>query len=342
MNDLLSPDKETRKIAAAEINLAASSDPSVLDIPQLLDMLLQITDDTIALQIANAVSNATRLLPEIQINYFDEIMSTLDNLSERDLSDESKYGSIAVILFAIISSSFLSNTNLLPDYLSTLFKLMLCNGSIRFSAAIPVNSVGSKTPAILANYVEETFEAIKSGHSELIPTLMKLYQYDEGVFINNVDFLIELLSTHINQRGIILPVLHNIVKTSPKILIDDVTKLESCLCLPNTASQTIMILSELAKENPEILYPLVPSMVDVVEFDDNLLFLVPSILGSLGETSEKRAEEMLVILDKFLDMANKNQVNSIINEIYRITETYRHLLEPYVDKINQLKKNNFE
>lgn len=338
MNDLLSPDEETRKIAAAEINLAASSDPSVLDIPQLLDMLLQITDDTIALQIANAISNATRLLPEIQTRYFDEIMSALDKLSERDLSDENKYGSIAVILFTIISPSFLSNTNLLSDYLSPLFKLMLCNGSIRFSAAIPVNSVGSKSPAILANYVEETFEAIKMGHSALIPTLMELYQYDEEVFINNTNYLIELLSTNINHRGIILPILHNISKTKPEIFFENVIKLEPCLCLPNTASQTIMILSELAKEEPEILYPLVPSMVDVVEFDDNLLFLIPSILGSLGKTSEKRAEEMLEILDKFLDMANKNQVNSIISEIYRITESYRHLLEPYVDKINQLKK----
>ena len=155
MNELLSMDEETRRIAAAEINLAASSDPSVLNIPELLDILPQITDDTIALQVANAISNATRLLPEIQTNYFDNIINTLDILADRDLSDESKYGSIAVLLFSIISPSFLANPHLLPDYLSTLFKLMLCNGSIRFSAAMPINAVGSKTPAILANYVEE-------------------------------------------------------------------------------------------------------------------------------------------------------------------------------------------
>ncbi len=340
MNDLLSSDKEIRKIAAAEVNLAASSDPSVLDIPTLLDILLQITDDTIALQVANAISNATRLLPEIQTNYVDEIMSTLNKLSERDLSDESKYGSIAVLLFTIISPSFLSNTNLLTDYLSTLFKLMLCNGSIRFSAAIPINSVGSKSPAILANYVEESFEAIKSGHSALIPTLMELYQYDEEVFINNTDFLIDLLATNISHRGIILPVLHNISRIKPELFFEHVVKFESCLSLPNTSSQTIMILTELTKKDPEMVYPLVPLMVDVVEFDDNLLFLVPGVLGNIGRTSERRGEEMLIILDKFLDMANENQTTLIIKEIYRIAELFRHLLEPYIDKINYLKKSN--
>ncbi len=337
MNDLLSPDKETRKIAAAEINLAASSDPSVLDIPLLLDILLEITDDTIALQLANAISNATRLLPEIQTSYFDEIMTTLNKLSERDLSDESKYGSIAVLLFTIISPSFLSNPNLLTDYLSTLFKLMLCNGSIRFSAAIPINSAGSKSPAILANYVEETFKAIKIGHSALIPTLMELYQYDEDVFINNTAYMIDLLTSNINYRGIILPVLHNISKNKPELFFDHIVKFESCLSLPNTSSQTIMILTELANKDPEMLYPLVPLMVDVVEFDDNLLFLIPSILGSIGRTSESRGEEMLIILDKFLDMANENQTTVILKEIYRIAELFRHLLEPYIDKINYLK-----
>jgi hypothetical protein len=212
---------------------------------------------------------------------------------------------------------------------------MLCNGSIRFSAAIPVNSVGAKSPEILANYVEEIFEVIKSGHSALIPTLMELYQYDDEEFIKNYKFLIELLATDINNRSLILPILHNISKKIPELFFDHIEKFESSLSLPTTASQTVMILSEIAKKEPEILYPLVPSMIDVVEFDNNLLFMLPGILGRIGITSKKRAEEIITYLDNFLELANENQVSLIKNEINNITDIYSELLERKIDKIDE-------
>ncbi|MHA2251265.1 MAG: hypothetical protein ACXAD7_12960 [Candidatus Kariarchaeaceae archaeon] len=336
MDELFSDDEQTRRNAARKITeLPASNiDNFTAKVPEFLGYIEKTKDDFVALQIANAISTANTMNTYVKSNYADNILQTIDKLSaDRTLSDDDMWGSTSLILLNTVSDLFRTDMSVLQKWLPLLFRLSAQPGSVKHSASAPITQAGMQSPKLLANYVDELFELIKGGFTQIITSVMNLYKFNPEAFERNFDYLIELYKTDIQWQSITLMVLGEIAKKNSKLFAPHVDIFSQGLNSPAQASQIAMLLNEVVKTNADAVTPLVPIMKQAVEFNDNLLYQIPNILGYIGQTSEEKAKEMLIHLDSFLNEANDNQKIMILSEFRNLGEMDKALLDPYIDKM---------
>jgi hypothetical protein len=249
------------------------------------------------------------------------------------------WGSTGVILFTAISDQFQANMPLLKKWLPLLFRLSGMPGSIKHSASAPITTIAMQSPNILAENVRDIFELIKGGFTSAISSLMSLYPHDPEAFEENFDFLLKLYQTDIQWQSITLMVLGEIAKKKPEFFDEHIPVFANGLTNPSQASQIAMMFKEIARNNPQVVYPLVSNLQQAVQFNDNLLYQVPNILGFIGQISEETAKEILTILDSFLSNASDTATMLILSEFQNLGEMSKELLDPYISKIKQYEED---
>jgi hypothetical protein len=342
VDELFSDNEQIRRNAAQNISQLPTTDINAFTqkVPEFLGYLEKTDDDFVAMQIANAISTANTMDPNIKTSYTTNILQTLDKVSEnRDLSDDDMWGSTGVILFTTVSDQFQTNTALTKEWLPLLIKLSGKSGSIKFSASAPITHAAMQTPNVLADNVGDIFKLIKGGFTSVISSLMNLYKFDPQVFEDNLEYLLHLYQTDMQWQSITLTVLGEIAKKKPELFSPHIKLFETGLNSPAQAVQIAMMLVEVARVNPHAVYTLLPAMQQAAKFNDNLLYQVPNILGFIGQTSDEKAREMLIILDSFLAEANDHQKIMILSEFRNLGEMKKEFLDPYIERIKSFESD---
>jgi len=111
MDRLLSDDESIRRQAATELVEQATSNPGTVQplIPTLLEYMGKSSDDMVSMQIASAISKIHESIPATAETYSKEILSSLDILSSRNLTDDENESMITT------AATLLLNTQV--DYL---------------------------------------------------------------------------------------------------------------------------------------------------------------------------------------------------------------------------------
>jgi hypothetical protein len=130
-----------------------------------------------------------------------------------------------------------------------------------------------------------------------------------------------------------LTIFYEISKKKPELLEPHLDLFIPSLMSPMTGSVVAMLLSEIARVNPEGVYPYLNNVKQSVDYVEALRYTVPNILGLIGRLSEDIAREILPFLADLLKDADQNVAIMVLMEFYNLGEMNRDLLVPYMDLI---------
>ena len=308
-------------------------------IPELFQILREFDVEMVLLQVATNLSRTFQSNNSLIDSYIDDLKAVIDLYTSKDLTDEKLLGSVVIHLIQLVQPKLKAGGEFLKEWLDVLFKLTLTNGSVKHIASAPIIGVAMQQPILLKDHVGQIFETIDNGFSSLASSLINLYSYNPEEFINRIDNLINKYQTDLAYQSIYLMILTEIAKKNPELLVSRVSVFQTGLSNPSLATSVIMLYTELASSDAGALYPLMPQIVQATTYNPNLMYQIPNILSLIGRTSDERAREVLTHLFSFLNTANDTMKAMILSEIRNLGEMNRELLDSYIDLIRNYENS---
>jgi hypothetical protein len=308
-------------------------------IPEILELIGKSTDDMVTMQLANAVRIACQKVPGANQKHKAQVMETLRQLSSREMTEDSSDATInaaAVFLFETQIEALKSDKSLFVESLPLLFTYLKKEGTVRYSPYRVIAQVASEQPSALRDYTGEIIGLVNDGRKELSSSLLHLYQVNQAAFNEKIDILLEILQQDSDLRGLVLSVLLEMSKDSPELFVPYVDILVSLLESPVSATSVSMILSEVAREEPESIYHYTQKLATAMRRMDVLKNTMPTVLGLVGRKSEERAAEILTILRPLLDESDQTNVMVALQQYRSLGQMNRDLLGEYISRIKAL------
>ena len=333
MQELLDADEAIRRKAAAElIERATNSTTEVASkIPELVGFIRESTDDMVSMQIAHAISIMCEKSPGVERTYSGNIMGTLEFLSSRPMTEdegETMINAVATHLFNTQVPQLTADSSFLRSSLPLLFKYLGKEGSARWPAYTVVARVAAENPKMFEDYVGVIIEMVARGSSELSPPLMFLYKFKPVEYHSRIETLVGVYQKDANLRSLLLSIFLEISKDKPDLLEPHLGMFVEGLNSPTTGSMNATIMSEIARNNPGVVYPHLDSLKKSVDYVDALKYTVPNVLGLIGRMSDDVAREVLPFLADLLKDADQNLAIMVLSEFINLGEMNRELFEP--------------
>lgn len=341
MQNLFDADAQVRREASQELVNQAENSPHEIEsqIHELLEVIKTSTDDMVTMQVSLAISTTCEKIPETSKKFTSEIMAVLEFLSAKPLSADSN----EIMVTATVTHLFNSQVGLLQSdiqalqkHLPLLFKYLKKGGDARWGAYRVIAQVVPENPRIFKDYVGDLIDLVLSGSKELSGSLLMLYSINPGEFENRLHLLFRLYETDSDLRTLVMSVFLEISRNRPELFKDhlelmvvDLKMLQS----PMTATNCTMIMSEVAREYPNAVYPYLGNLKMSVEYVDTLRYTIPNLVGLIGQMSEEVASEVLSFLAELLADADQNLIAMILSEFRNLAELNRELLEPHMPMI---------
>lgn len=341
MDGLLDNDEAVRKNAADTLYDTAYANPKYVEdnFEAIADVLKQTDDSFVALRISSAISNAATQNQGFYTQNFDSLFEIFDNFLQKDITPENYWDGAMMNLYHPIQSAIDADPTLKQKALPMLFRLTKSKGNVRFSAAAPIMQLGMQQPHLLKDYVRDIFAAVKTGFNTLTSSLLNLYSYDSDAFVENTDFLLEQYRTDVAMKGSILALFDKMAVNHPELFIDHIGMFIADIMAPGTGQMVAMLIEKIVKDNPDSVYPFVNQMLQAIQYNEYLLYMIPNILGFIGQTSPERAKEMLKYLNELLDKSRDATTAAILSEFWNLAEIDRALLDPYVERIRNYESD---
>ena len=338
MQELLDAQEQIRREAGESLVKTATDKPQDLEprIPELLGIIKQSTDDMVTMQIAHACMIVCEKVPGTDKKYHTPIMGTLEFLSSREMGEddsETIINAAASHLFTTQVEVHLADSQLLESSFPLIFKYLKKKGAARWPAYRIVTSVSYENPKLLENYTGEVIDLVVQGSKELSASLMHLYNIRPDEFDSRLDVLVNLYQSDKELRSLLLSVFAEISREKPELLVPHLELFVGGLKSPVYAPMGTMILSEIARVNPNVVYPYLNELKQSLDHVDTLKFTVPQLLGLIGRLSDDVAREILPFLAELLKDADQNVAIMILSEFRNLGQMNRELLEPYMDLI---------
>ncbi|MFW9793503.1 MAG: hypothetical protein ACFFEE_04315 [Candidatus Thorarchaeota archaeon] len=340
MKELIDSSESVRRAAAEELVRQATDSPTEVasKIPELTGYIRESTDDMVSMQIAHAISIMCEKSSGVERIYSGDIMSTLEHLSSRPLTEddsESLINAAVTHLFNTQVSLLTTDPSFLRSSLPIVFKYLKKEGAARWPAYRVVAQVSSENPKIFEDYVGVIIELVAKGSTELSPPLMFLYKFKPSEFQSRIDTLVQVYQNDKNARSLVQSIFLEISKERPDLLEPYLGIFVNGLNAPTTASMNASIISEIARENPRVVYPHLDSIKQSIDYVDALKYIVPNLLGLIGSMSVDVAQEILPFLADMLEGADQNLAAMVLAEFRNMAEINRKLIEPYMDLIRK-------
>ena len=337
MENLNHDDEAIRREAYDSLNDKAENSPHEIEprIPELLNYVRINKEELVSMNIAMAISTVCEKIPTTGKKYSKDIIETLDFLSSRDMPDEgegSLLGAAASYLFRplqFLQSDIPSLQEALPVFMTYLKK----GGNVSYAPYGVISQVALETPKALEDYAGVIIHLVGQGMTQLTPSLTFLYKFNPESFEENLDTLIRVYQTDATWKSMLLTIFNEIAKKKPELLKPHLKLFIPGLMSPMTGSTVAMMLSEIARVDPEGVYPYLNNVKQSIDYVEALKYTVPNLLGLIGRLSEDVAREILPFLAELLKDADQNVAIMVLMEFYNLGEMNRELLEPYMDLI---------
>jgi hypothetical protein len=340
LQGLLDPQEQTRREVAETLVKTATDNPQEIEpqIPELLGIIKQSSDDFVSMQIAHACMLVCEKVPGTDKKYHPSIMGTLEFLSSRDMGEddsETMINAAASHLFTSQIQVHLGDPEILESSLPLVFKYLKKKGAARWPAYRIVASLSYENPKLLENYTGDIIDLVGQGSKELSSSLMHLYKIRPGEFNSRFDLLVNLYQTDSELRSLLLSVFAEMARANPELLLPHLDLFVGGLRSPAYAPTGTMILGEIARVNPQAVYPHLDELKQSLDYVDSLKFTVPQVLGLIGRLSEDVAREVLPFLAELVVDADQNVTIMVLSEFRNLGQMNRELLEPYMDLIRK-------
>jgi len=341
---LTHPQEHTRRAAAETLVKTAEDNPQTIEpqILELLNIIKQGTDDMVAMQTAHACMLVCESIPEAGKKYHAPIMDTLEFLSSREMNDddsEKMINAAASHLFTSQIQVLLADEQVLVSSFPLVFKYLKKKGMARWPPYRIVTQLSFDNPKLLENYTGDIIDLVMQGSRELSASLMHLYKIRPEEFNNRLDLLVNHYQTDSESRSLLLSVFGEMSRANPTLLIPHLDLFVGGLKSPAYAGMGAMILSEVARVDPEAVYPHLNNLKESMNYVDALKFTVPQVLGLIGRMSEDVAREILPFLAELLKDADQNEAIIVLSEFRNLGQMNNELLEPYMDLIRKLAED---
>ena len=340
MQELLDAQEKIRREAGEFLVKRATDSPQEFEsrIPELLSYIKQSNDDMVSMQIAHACMIVCDKVPGAARKHHASIMATLEFLSSREMSEddsESMISATASHLFTTQIQTLVADSQLLETTLPLVFKYLKKKGAARWPAYRVVTSVSYENPRLLENYTGDVIDLVGQGSKELSASLMYLYQIKPEDFHSRLDLLVQLYQSDADLRSLLLSVFVEMSRDNPEQLIPHLELFVGGLKSPVSASMSTVVLSEIARVNPGVVYPHLAQIQQSLDDVDALKFTVPQLLGLIGRLSEEVAREILPFLAELLKDADQNLAIMVLSEFRNLGQMNKDLLVPYMELIRK-------
>jgi hypothetical protein len=337
MENLIHDDEATRREAYTSLNEKAENSPHEIEprIPDLLNYIRVSTEEIVTMNIAMAIWTVCEKITTTGQKYSKSIIETLDFLSSRRMPDEgegSLLGAAAGYLFRTqqhLQHDIPALKEALPVFMAYLKK----GGNLSYSSYGVISHVAFETPKVLENYAGDIIQLVGQGMTQLTPTLTFLYKFNPEAFEEYLDTLLRVYQTDATAKSMILTIFYEISKKKPELLKPYLDVFIPGLMSPTTGSTVAMMLSEIARVDPEGVYPYLNDVKQSIEYVEALKYTVPNLLGLIGRLSDDIAREILPFLADILKDADQNVAIMVLLEFRNLGEMNRELLVPYMDLI---------
>ena len=337
MENLNHNDEAIRREAYDSLNEKAANTPHEIEprIPELLNYIRISKEELVSMNIAMAISTVCEKIPSTDRKYSKMVLETLDFLSPRKMPDEGEgsiLGAAASYLFRTLQ--FLQNDPpSLQEALPVFMKYLKKGGNVSYAPYGVIAHVALETPKVLEDYAGEIIHLVGEGMTQLTPSLTFLYKFNPESFEENFDTLLRVYQTDATWKSMLLTIFFEISKKKPEILKPHIELFIPALMSPITGSTVAMMLSEIARVDPEGVYPYLNQVKQSIDYVEALKYTVPNLLGLIGRLSEDIAREILPFLAELLKDADQNVAIMVLMEFRNLGELNRELLIPYMELI---------
>lgn len=308
-------------------------------VPQLFKVLNKNVQEMTKLHCVTNIAKVLSSDPTEVDNYIGSIKESIQSLLEENLSDDGLLGSAVIQLLQPVIPKFQTNSQLLSEWLDLLFELVKEDGSVKHSAYGPIVTAAMQQPIVLKDHVPKIFEAIEGGFSQLSSSLYSLYSYNPSEYERRIDLLLNLYKTDITYQSMYLMVLNEIAKKKPSLLAKHVSDFSSGLNNPSLAASVVMLYNEVASYDASVFLPYIDSLFQAVQYNQNLIYQVPNILGLVGRLNTTIGVKILDQLFKLFSMGNDMAKGMILSEIRNVGEQDKSLLDQYISQIESLESS---
>ena len=341
MKKLHSNDRNEWLEARNDLMKLANENPGAFqaNFPKFLDLVAQSPHEELVMTIACALRAAQERFPDLAITHSAEIITTLERIAEQFTMDnaESPAGSGALCLLSILGSHLQNNQDMFRRAIPVLFQLLRKKHDVSGLAFGYINTWVYRSPQLFSQHVDDLLYLVMDGKKELLVSLMQMYSRNPEAFEkpNVMEFLVNTVLSDYSYQTSAMNILWEISKKKPELVAPHVMKLRPTLQSPMTASLALMILGNVAREQPDVIKPLVPDVYQVSKSNPQYKALVPNILGLVGRMSEDTAAEMLSLLADMLKDKDQATLVQILTEMKNLGEMNRQLLAPYIELVRQ-------
>ncbi len=311
--------------------------------PKILEIVAHASHESLAMDLACALRSAQDAFPNLSLTYSTEILDALGTVTERFPMDSnnSDAGGAASCLLTFIGTQLQQDQDLFQRAMPVLFQLLRKKHAVSTVAFGYINTWIYRTPRIFANHVKDLFQLARSGKKEILLSLMQMYPHAPEEFEQPaiLEYLVETALADYSSQSAIMNILWEISKKKPELLAPFATRLRPTLQSPMVASLSLMILANVAREQPDAVMPLIPDIFQITKTNPQYKALIPNILGLVGRRSEETAAEMLSLLAEMLKDKDQATLVQILTEMKNLGEMNKELLTPHVELVKQFTED---
>ncbi|XP_071805462.1 ventricular zone-expressed PH domain-containing protein homolog 1-like [Asterias amurensis] len=189
--------------------------------------------------------------------------------------------------------------------------------------------------SLLALHCDDITESIISGNRSLARILPQIYLEKPGPIDANIDGLLSVLphcedveKTHLFQ------LVGLVAKHNPKLLLNHVPLLVTCLKIPNSSQTILAALVEVVSVDARPFASCLSDLEDAISRQPSLLGMALKIFGAAGRLNQVNGKECMAFLVQQLGAIDQTSLPAVLIEIKSIADQHSGLLGTHIAEIS--------